>query len=496
VTDEEAVQLINENRELKAVNEALLARLEKLEHQIVVMQKNLFGQKSECIKDSRQAELFEVPAPEIPPHVKAPIPVSAHLRNRGRQPLSDSLPRERIEYLPEETTCSCCGKPLTRIGEEVTEEIERIPARIIVKEHVKVKLACAGCKQGVKTGVIPDGVIPLEGMRPGLSLLVYLIISKYVDHLPLYRLEGMFRREGIEIARQRMSDWLAAVVPRYFTALYKCLQKEILSQDYVKADETGIEVQDPDIKGRLFQGYFWTVLSPGQRLAFFRYFPTRAGAAARELLSGFTGLLQTDAYAGYEAVVLPGNVSRIACMAHIRRKFHEARHSAKVECEYILSEIAAMYLIEEEAKKLSHEERRAIRQEKAKERFEKLHDYLIRLQTSTLPESPLRKAIAYALSEWEPMSRYLEDGRVDIDNNSIERQIRPVAIGRKNYLFAGSHDGAERAAILYSLIACCRLNNVNPQAWFTDVMSRIHTHKITEIRELLPDKWLPVTASS
>lgn len=492
MTDEREAEILAQLAAKDAEIAALKSTLQKLEHQIVVMQKNLFGQKSERISDSRQADLFEVPPPEIPAHDKAPIPVSAHLRHRGRQPLSDSLPRERIEYLPAETTCGCCGEPLTRIGEEVTEEIERIPARIIVREHVKVKLACPKCRQGVKTGIIPDGVIPLEGMRPGLSLLVYLMISKYVDHLPLYRMEAMFRREGIEIARQRMSDWLAAVVPRYFTALYQCLQKEVLSQSYVKADETGIEVQDPEVKGKLFQGYFWTVLSPAQRLAFFRYFPTRAGTAARELLSGFTGLLQTDAYAGYDAVALPGSVSRIACMAHIRRKFHETRHSAKAECEYILSEIAGLYAVEEEAKKLSNDERLLLRQEKSADKFTKLHDYLVKVQASSMPESPLRKAIAYALSEWEPMSRYLDDGRVEIDNNSIERQIRPVAIGRKNYLFAGSHQGAERAAILYSLVACCRLNNVNPQAWFTDVMSRMHTQKITEVRELLPDRWQPV----
>lgn len=495
MTDEREAQILEELASLRrtiAEKDVLIA---SLQHQLLMAQKNLFGQKSERIVDSRQSELFTIAAPEIPPYEKAPIEVSSHVRRRGRQSLSDSLPRERIEYYPETTTCGCCGKDLSRIGEEVTEEIERIPARIIVREHVKVKLACPSCRNGVKTGTIPDGVIAIEGMRPGLSLLVYLMISKYVDHLPLYRLEGMFRREGIEIARQRMSDWLAAVVPRYFTALYQCLQKEVLSEGYVKADETGIEVQDPEVKGRLFQGYFWTVLSPAQKLAFFRYFPTRAGAAAKELLSGFTGLLQTDAYAGYDAVALPGSVSRVACMAHIRRKFHEARHSAKDECEYILSEIGELYRVEEAAKKLSHEERLALRQEKSAERFEKLHEYLLKLQASTLPESPLRKALNYALSEWEPMSRYLIDGRIDIDNNSIERQIRPVAIGRKNYLFAGSHEGAARAAILYSLIACCRLNNVNPQAWFTDVMRRMHTHKITEVRELLPDRWQPASSS-
>ena len=474
---------------------ALQQEVHKLQHQLLMAQKNLFGQKSERITDSRQNELFTIPAPEIPAHIKAPIEVHSHVRRRGRQPLSDFLPRERIEYYPETTTCGCCGKELSRIGEEVTEEIERIPARIIVREHVKVKLACTTCRDGVKTGVIPDGVIALEGMRPGLSLLVYLIISKYVDHLPLYRLEGMFRREGIEIARQRMSDWLAAVVPRYFTALYQCLQKEVLAQGYVKADETHIEVQDPEVKGKLFQGYFWTVLSPLQKLAFFRYFPSRAGAAARELLSGFEGLLQTDAYAGYDAVALPGSVMRVACMAHIRRKFHEARHSAKDECEYIVSEIRELYRVEEEAKKLSHEERFELRQQKSAERFEKLHKYLLKLQASTLPESPLRKALNYAISEWEPMSRYMKNGAIDIDNNSIERQIRPVAIGRKNYLFAGSHEGAERAAILYSLIASCRLNNVNPQAWLSDVMARMHTHKITDIRELLPDRWSPAAGA-
>lgn len=481
--------------------ELLCLEVEKLRQSLIYLKRQVFGQKSErvIVEDDRQNPLFDIPAPEIPQTIEK-IRIAEHERiKRGRKPLPSDLPRERIEYEPEERTCSCCGAELVKTGEEITEEIERVPARIVIREHVKIKRACSKCKgAGVKAGEIPEGIIPLPGSRPGIGLLVYIIISKYVDHLPLYRLEGMFRREGIEISRQRMSDWLAAVVPKHFEFLYRALLGELIAENYLKADETHIKVQDPDCHGALHDGYFWSLLSPLKKLALFSYNMSRSGDVAKELLKGFEGTLQSDAYAGYNPVIVPQRVSRIACMAHIRRKFYELRTVYVSECGHVISLIKKLYDVEAEAKKekLSFDARKSLRDERSRPVLDELYDYIEKLHQSMLPKAALQEVINYALGEKEQMYRYLENGIFEIDNNSIEREIRPIAIGRKNYLFAGSHDGAQRAAILYSLIASCRLNNVNPVLWFTDVLRRIQSYPVNRLSELLPHNWKSLQAAS
>lgn len=471
--------------------------LVKLQQYLLNANKHIFGRRSEkLVLDERQGCIFSFEIPEPGP-IPETVQVPAHTRerSRGRKPLPKDLPRERIECPPEKTTCSCCGKELSRIGEEITEELDIVPAHMVVREYVRGRYACSHCKEdGVHTAPLPPSVQPLERSRPGIGLLVYIMLSKYVDHIPLYRLEKMFLRMGIEVSRQRMSDWLAAVVPK-LVLLYRCLWSEMLKVNYLQGDETEIKVQDPDVEGKLFRGYFWGAHAPDLKLAAFRYFDSRAGVAAKEMFTGFKGTLQTDCYAGYNPVILPEKVVRLACLAHIRRKFIEASKSASSECNHVVALIAKLYQVEKIAKDYSPQDRKTVREREARPVLNKIEEYLKKIQLTTLPKAPVQEAVSYALSQWPEVLRYLDDGRFHIDNNAMEREIRPIAIGRKNYLFAGSHDAAQRAAMLYSFIASCRLNKINPAAWFTDVLKRLPTIKTTELHSLLPHVWKPAPSS-
>jgi transposase len=466
--------------------------IEKLQNIIRNANKREFGKKSEKLS-REQVELFSFDEEELPAETEVEqTAVKEHKRiKRGRKPLPADIPRERIEYEPEELSCSCCGAELTKIGEEITEELEYVPASYKVIEHVKIKRACKSCKSaGVQTGELPPSVQPLERSRPGAGLLSHIILSKYADHLPLYRQEQMFLRDGIVLSRKRMCDWIEAVVELLFP-LWRALKKEVLSYPYVQADETSIKVRDLEVlkdKQKLFTGYFWAVHAPPD-LAFFEYHPSRASDSAKEVLKDFKGVVQTDAYAGYNAVVLPDDVQRLACMAHIRRKFIENQKFASKPASQIIQQIAKLYKLEEKWKDLEPEEKLARRQSKAEPVFDELFQMIEKSSQSLLPKNGLQDALKYALKQKEQMKLYLSNATYHIDNNPIERQIRPIALGRKNFLFAGSHDGAKRAAVLYSLLATCKLNKVNPGEWLTDVLRRIPAHPINQISDLLPHRW-------
>lgn len=466
--------------------------IDQLRHYLNQANKRIFGRKSEKLSlDEKQTSLFSFELPEPGP-IPETVEVPAHSRKRsGRKPLPSDLPRERVDCPLENTTCACCGKELKRIGEEITEELDIVPAHMVIREYVRGKYACSSCKNAVQTAPLPPSVQPLERSRPGIGLLVFIILSKFVDHIPLYRLEKIFLRMGIQVSRQRMSDWLAAVVPKMIL-LYECLLGQMLKVNYLQGDETEIKVQDPDVEGKLFKGYFWGAHAPDLKLAAFRYFASRAGIAAKEMFKGFEGTLQTDDYAGYNAVMLPEKVLRVACMAHIRRKFIDATKSSPTECNHVVALIAKLYQIEKAAKDYEPDKRKALRQKNAPPILDAIEKYLKAMQLAKLPKAPVQEAVNYALSQWPKMLRYLDDGRFHIDNNAMEREIRPIAIGRKNYLFAGSHQAAQRAAMLYSFIASCRLNKVNPAAWFIDVLKRLPKTGPAELHTLLPHLWKPM----
>ena len=303
----------------------------------------------------------------------------------------------------------------------------------------------------------------------------------------------MFAREGLGIARQRMWDWLAATSDQ-LKSLHRALLAEILLNYYVQADETTIKVQLGEDKGKLHTGYYWAVHSP-PNLVYYRYAPTRAEEIPLELFADFQGFVQTDLYAGYNAVFLPQACTRLGCFAHVRRKFIEKGGAAKKQSGQIIEQIAKLYKIEAEGKKLSFEERGKLRQKKSVPILEKLFLNIESLNQQLLPQHPLREATEYALKQKEALMLYTTDGRFEIDNNAIERQMRPIAVGRKNYLFTGSNAGAEAAAIFYSLINSCKLNNVNPREYLCDVIRRLPTHKAADIAELLPHRWKPLASN-
>jgi transposase len=465
----------------------------KLQRHICNMNKARFGARSEKLEavTTEQLSLLsngEVPAPEVTtPPVKLTVP--AHTRSaRVKRDLS-KLPHNRIEHLPESTTCACCGLELVRIGEDVSTVLEYEPAKLYVNEHVRGRYACTKCKDGVHQAELP-AVKPLYRSLAGVGLLTYVLIAKYVDHLPLHRLEQIFARNGLQIPRRNLCDWVGGVVDQYLERLWVALKKEMLKLNYLQGDETTLKVQDGETPGKCHLGYLWGMVSPERKFVLFEYAPGRAGEVAKEIFDGLEGFLQTDAYAGYNAVGLPDKVVRVACLAHVRRRFIEAEKSCSKESTTILTLIAELYKLEKSMVGLDPPERLAERAKHSKPVLKKLEVYLRQLKDRTLPKAPLMEAINYALNQWAEIERIFDDGRFHLDNNMIEREMRPIAVGRKNYLFAGSHEGAKRAAIIYSLFATARLHKVNPQEWLKDVLTRMLDSKVPDVAQFLPHNWI------
>ena len=466
-----------------------IAKLQRMLHNL---QKAQFGRKSEKFSVLSDNQLLlleseEVAAPETPG--SAPIVVPAHTRSaRIKRDLS-KLPHHTIEVNPESTTCRCCSKELSRIGEDVSLELEHQPARLFVNKYVRPRFACSSCKDGVLQAPLPESAKPLDRSIAGAGLLSHVLVSKYVDHLPLHRQQQMFARLGFEIPRKNLCEWTGAVVDQYLEPLWVLLKKEALAGDYLQGDETTLKIQDREVEGKCHLGYLWGMLSPEKGIVVFEYAASRAGEVAKDIFSDLKGALQTDAYAGYNPVYLPEKVARLACLAHVRRKFIDAGKSCSKESDAVLRLIAELYHLEKNWQGLAPPERLVQRKKKSLPVLKKLEEYLHALVTKTLPKAPLMEALKYTLNQWREIERIFEDGRFHLDNNMIEREMRPIAIGRKNYLFAGSHQGAKRAAIIYSLFATARLHKVNPQLWILHLLQNMRNYPINRLHELLPHRW-------
>ena len=478
-TISEAVELITEKDQ----------EIDKLHHLLIQAKNKIFGRKSEKLSDAQQ-ELFAFSSATEESPLEAVVEVQGHARkSRTKRELPENIERERIEYDLESSACPSCDKEMPVIGEELSEELEFIPARFKVLEHVRLKRACGTCKSGVFVPSLPPEVKPLERRQAGAGLLAQIFVSKYQDHLPLYRQELIFKRHGIILPRRLMCGWVAGGV-ELLLPIYEAIKKELLEENYLQADETHIKVQDHDCEGKLHQGYLWAMLGPPKRV-FFHYAKSRAGEIPIELFEGFEGRIQTDAYAGYNKVYLPETCERIACLAHIRRKFIEAQSSSKKDdSQRVLAVIAELYKLEKSLKGRTPDERYLQRKKKAFPLLRKLYRLVREQRKRTLPQSPYAKALNYAWPQRVAVLRYLRDGRYEIDNNLIENQMRPVALGRKNYLFAGSHDGAKRAAVLYTLLNCCKLNGINSFDYLRDVLKRVHRPG-EKLVDLLPHNWKP-----
>jgi len=464
-------------------------RIEKLEGLVAKFQRMLFGQKRERFESPDQLSLpFETPAgvqqsmqEELTQKVEY-VRRKSGAAHPGRTKLPEHLPVEEIELYPEGNL-----EEMTCIGKEITEELDYLPARFIIRRYIRYKYASKvpEGKSPVAIAALPSRLI--DKSIVGTGLLACILTDKYVDHLPLYRQLQRFKRENIPIAASTVDGWVRQGLER-LEILYGWLVKDTCGKGYLQADETTIKVLDSTKKKDTHLGYYWVYHNPVDRTVLFDYQKGRNQEAPQKILEGFKGYLQTDGYQGYEPyAALPG-VTHLCCWAHARRKFFEARENDRVRAELALVFIGKLYEVEAycREKKLAPQDRKAYRLDKALPVLDAFSKWLTENYPQTLPKSAIGMAMAYTMRLWKELSNYLLDGVLEIDNNTVENRIRPVALGRKNYLFAGSHDAAQRAAMIYSFFAMCKTEEVNPQHWLKYVFDNVMDTNIQKIKELLP----------
>lgn len=474
----------------KLSREDLIFKITSLEEELAELKRLVFGNKSERFVSAVPDEqlslglAIEAKQKELITHtIELTRTVGKKNQNHpGRMPLPAHLPRVEHVIEPKEDTSE-----MKKIGEEITESLEYTPGKFFVNKYIRPKYA-KPASDGVIIGQLPSRII--EKGIAGASLIAYVLISKFVDHLPLHRQNEIFKREKINIAASTMSDWVAQGINPLLPLSELMLQK-VRSSSYLQVDETPIKVLDKAKKGDSHRGYYWVYHSVKESLVYFDYREGRSREGPQEILQGFEGYLQTDGYGAYDAFGKKKEISLIHCMAHARRKFEHARDNHKVLAEHVLIEMQKLYAVEGICREgqLSPKDRKKERQEKSVPVLEALGNWMQEEYVKVNPKSTLGEALFYSISRWNKLSAYAQDGILEIDNNLVENAIRPVAIGRKNYLFAGSHEAAKRSAMMYSFMASCKKNDVNPYEWLTDVLKRISDHPINKIEELLPGNW-------
>jgi transposase len=418
-------------------------------------------------------------------------------RTRGRRPLPGHLKRERIEHdlREEEKHCASCNQDLRHIGEESSERYEYIPAQLLVIEEACLKYACA-CT--VKTASKPTQ--PIEKSTAGASLLAQVIVSKVADHLPVHRQAKILRRFGVEIADQTMCGWMRQCA-ELLDPLYGRLKEFVLSSKVVGTDDTPVKVLDRSLVRATRKGRFWPYHGDrNHRAAVFDYTPTRERAGPEQFLKSYRGYLQADAYVAYDSFFTDParGLVEVACWAHTRRHFHQALDTDPGRMGAVLAYIAQLYAVEKRARRsdVEGEQLRLLRERAARPVLDQLRGYLLKIRDQVLPKSEAGQAVSYALKNWVALTRYSEDGDLSIDNNHTERSLRGIAVGRNNWTFVGSDRGGKTMAVLRSFVASCELAKVDPFAWFQDVLSRIGTHSIQRLDELLPHRWAPAYSAS
>jgi len=496
LSKEQLIALIGERdrviREKEAYESHLLALIDKFKRMAFAQKRERFeGNKDQMALpfgadaggQQEQKELFEEKI-EYTRKKQA----SAH---RGRVALPGHLPVEEVEIHPDgDLTDMVC------IGKEVTEELDYIPAKYIIRRYIRFKYAPKdkNSGNGVLIGTLPERVID-KGI-PGAGLLASILTDKYQDHLPLYRQVQRFKRENIPISPSTIEGWVRQTLER-LEPLYDCLLGDTRIMGYLQADETTIRVMDGTKKGACHLGYYWVYHNPLEKTVLFDYQPTRGAVGAENLLKGFRGYLQTDGYATYKKLGKQEGVTHLACWAHARREFFDARTNDKNRAETALEFIQQLYAVERKAKenKLEPEDIKKLRLDESLPVINKMSEWIKeQLQDpKVLPGSVIGRAVRYSAERWDELSNYLYDGRLEIDNNLVENAIRPVALGRKNYLFAGSHKAAQRAAMLYSFFAICKKHEVNPYQWLKYTLKNIMTINHRDIRNLYPQNFKNIT---
>jgi len=484
-----------------AQHEQLLSGEREIEHLKLLLSKlhrMQFGRKSE--KLARQIEQLELRLEELQSHASEkeakptePASVPAAWGTTAAKPARrawlEDLPRQTRQHDPKESVCPQCQGELRKLGEDVSEMLEYVPASFVVIRHVRTKLSCTQCDCIVQA-VAPSR--PMERGAAGPGLLAHVLVSKYCDHQPLYRQSEIYARQGVELERSTLADWVGAS-SRLVEPLVEALHGYVMEAGKLHADDTPVPVLAPG-NGRTKTGRLWTYVRDdrpaGDRAApavWFAYSPDRKGEHPEQHLHQFRGTLQADAYAGFNQLYADGRIQQAVCWAHVRRHFYdlEQAHASPIARE-ALQRIVALYKVEEQVRGKPPEERRAVRQAESKPLLDSLRQWLETSLSKLSRKSDTTAAIRYALSRWDALSRYIEDGHIEIDNNAAERSLRAIALGRKNYLFAGSDAGGERAAAIYSLIGSAKLNGLDPEAYLREVLTRIADHPINRIKELLP----------
>jgi transposase len=479
---------------LKQMVRSSRAEIEHLKLVIAKLKRLQFGRRSE--KLDREIEQLELRLEELQASA-APAALVASQKPAAqvpvRRPLPEHLPRERVVHQPA-CTCPDCGAAMRQIGEDVSEVLDYVPARFRVIRHVRPKLACPACERIVQ---VEAPSRPIDRGLAGAGLLAHILVSKYADHLPLYRQAQIYAREGVELERSTMAEWVGGCF-RLVDPLIEALARYVLSAGKLHADDTPVPVLDPG-RGRTKTGRLWTYVRDdrpaGSKQApavLFRYAPDRRGERPRGHLAQFSGILQADAYAGF-GHLYGERIQEAACWAHARRPFYDLHQAnASPIAAEALERIGALYAIESEIRGRPPDERAGIRQARAGPLLESLREWLRQTLVRVSKKSELAKAIGYVLTRWTALTRYRDDGRIEIDNNAAERALRAVALGRKNYLFCGSDAGGERAAAMYSLIGTAKLNGLDPEAYLRYVIERIADHPINRVEEFLP--WIVADA--
>ena len=505
--DPEALKalVIAKHSESLEQHKELTSSTHEIEHLKLVIEKYrrmIFGRKSEKLTgeleqlEFRLEELETAQAAEEASQATAEAsqppaaPTASKRRSRpARKPLPEDLPREVVTHLPAHNCCPDCGGALRQFGEDVSEQLERIPASFKVIRHVRPKFACAGCETVIEA---PAPARPIDRGLPGPGLLAHVLVSKYGDHLPLYRQSQIYAREGVDLDRSTLAGWVGAA-SELLAPLVDEIKKHVLAASKIHADDTPVPVLAPG-NGKTKTGTLWTYVRDDRPAGlgtapavWFAYSEDRKGEHPRRHLKDFKGALQADAYAGFHHLYGDGAIYEVACWAHTRRKFHDIHvvHRSPTTTE-ALARIGALYGIEEQIRGTPAELRCSVRQTRSRPLLDELRHWMEKTLRSLSTKSETAGAIRYALSHWRALTRYVDDGLLEIDNNAAERALRAVAIGRKNYLFMGADSGGQRAASLYSLIGTAKLSGPDPAFYLRTVLATIAEHPINRIEQLLP----------
>jgi transposase len=476
-------------------------RIAVLEEYIRLQRHRQFGASSE--KSPGQAELFDEAellgeedeaTTDVEPSEQS-APSRSNRKPRGRKPLPPQLPRIRIEHdLPDIQKTCACGCQRTLIGEETSEQLDIIPAKVRVLVHVRKKYACKQCEAGVQLAPLPPQPIPKSNASAGL--LAHVAVAKYQDALPLYRQEQVLKRAGVELGRNTLAGWMLKC-GKLIQPLLNLLDEQLLAGPIIHCDETTVQVLKEQGKSPQSKSYMWVRVSglPTKKIILYDYASSRSGKVAVDLLADYQGYLQTDDYAGYHALGNTSDIIHLGCWAHARRKFVEAQKAAipkgkkakAGKADMALGYIGKLYGIERQLKDASPDRRRQVRQEDSRAVLEQLRAWLDKTLHQVLPKGALGKALGYLDRNWDKLTVYIDDGRLSIDNNTAENAIRPFVIGRKNWLFSDTERGAKASAALYGLIETAKANGLEPYAYLQRVFERLPAaQSLEEVEALLP----------